>query len=385
MFEWVHYQFPSRVFFESDSSPRIGTVVKDIGERVLIISSRDEITNPEHLKVIQESLIQHTSGCILYDDISGVADYAELDTAAHFAKQCNADTILAYGGRNSLNTARVVALLSKNEIFAQELPRAGLPLKEQPLPVVTVPVGPTIGEECVPSFFLFDSETRSSFHSIDYRLFPALIFLDPAVTGKINNTEFIRNAFAVLASSVESILSRRSNDITNSMALRAIELVYRSITAQTLDQSSTTTLMNISLASLLAGMSHSNSSVGVSYVVAMVTHNLLRTNFETVMSIVLPHVMEYNLTGAAAKYVSIARALDESTTDVSVIEAAIKAVEGVKKIMKKLKVPERLAEFDIKKADLSRIAQQAAQNPLLINAPRDLDKSEIEAILIAAF
>ncbi|EMP06479.1 alcohol dehydrogenase, iron-dependent domain protein [Leptospira interrogans serovar Pyrogenes str. 200701872] len=103
------------------------------------------------------------------------------------------------------------------------------------------------------------------------------------------------------------------------------------------------------------------------------------------MSILLPHVMEYNLTSSAGKYVMIARALDEDITNISVIEAAIKAVEGIRKIFIELKIPQRLSEYEVRKMDLPSIANLAASFPFLDSLPRELPKNEIETILIAAF
>jgi len=103
------------------------------------------------------------------------------------------------------------------------------------------------------------------------------------------------------------------------------------------------------------------------------------------MSILLPHVMEYNLTTSAGKYVQIARALEEDISDITVIEAAIKAVEGVRKIYLELKIPQRLSDFEIKKSDLPAIAEMAYKIPLTKNTPREMDRNEIETILIAAY
>ena len=103
------------------------------------------------------------------------------------------------------------------------------------------------------------------------------------------------------------------------------------------------------------------------------------------IAILLPHIMEYNLTTSAGTYVQIAKALEEDITDITVIEAAIKAVEGVRKVYLELKVPQRLSEFEISKSKLPEIAEQAYNMPLTRNTPRDMDKNEIETILIAAY
>ncbi|HMW59631.1 MAG TPA: iron-containing alcohol dehydrogenase, partial [Leptospiraceae bacterium] len=115
------------------------------------------------------------------------------------------------------------------------------------------------------------------------------------------------------------------------------------------------------------------------------TSLLTGLEFHLAMALLLPHVMEYNLTTSAGRYVQIARALDEDIKDITVIEAAIKAVEGVRKTYLELKIPQRLSEFEIAKEDLPEIAELAFRIPMVKNSPRDLDKNEIETILIAAY
>jgi alcohol dehydrogenase class IV len=77
--------------------------------------------------------------------------------------------------------------------------------------------------------------------------------------------------------------------------------------------------------------------------------------------------------------------MDEDVKDITVIEAAIKAVEGVRKIEMEVEIPQRLSQFDIMKSDLTKIAELAMRYPFIENAPRPLSKNEIETILIAAF
>jgi len=77
--------------------------------------------------------------------------------------------------------------------------------------------------------------------------------------------------------------------------------------------------------------------------------------------------------------------MDEDVKDITVIEAAIKAVEGVRKIEIEVEIPQRLSQFDIPKNELSKIADLTMQYPFIENAPRPLTKNEIETILIAAY
>ncbi len=385
MFDWVHYQFPSRVYFERDATHKIGTMVRDIGNRVLVLAVQEDLSNPDELAVIKTSLEKHTTGAIVYDDMLEKPGLEELDTAAYFAKQCNADVILAFGSRTTFHAARAISLLSTNDLFAGDLNESTMPLKKPPHPVINVPVGPSMGEESTPGFSIYNKDTRSAFHGYDTRLFPAMIFIDPNISTGMTTGDLSRAGIAVMSAAVETILSKKSNEITNSIALRSLELITRNLTTLANEPSNNAARMNVAMASMLCGMAHSNSLLGLGYAIAAATANLTNIDFFMAMAILLPHIMEYNLTTSAGKYVQIARALDEDIKDITVIEAAIKAVEGVRKIYLELKIPQRLSEFEISKTDLPDIAGQAVSIPYISNSPRELDRNEIETILIAAY
>lgn len=299
MFEWVHYQFPSRVYFERDATHKIGTMVRDIGNRVLVLAVQEDLSNPDELAVIKTSLEKHTTGAIVYDDMLEKPGLEELDTAAYFAKQCNADVILAFGSRTTFHAARAIALLSTNDLFAGDLNDAAMPLKKPPHPVINVPVGPSMGEESTPGFSIYNRDTQSAYHGYDTRLFPAMIFIDPNISTGMTTGDLSRAGIAVMSAAVETILSKKSNEITNSIALRSLELITRNLTTLANEPSNNAARMNVAMASMLCGMAHSNSLLGLGYSIAAATANLTNIDFFMAMAILLPHIMEYNLTTSA--------------------------------------------------------------------------------------
>jgi alcohol dehydrogenase len=384
-FEWTHYQFPPKVFFERNSASKIGSFIKDVGSRVLLVNVSHEASNPEYLMTVKNSIDSATSGCILYDDFPEEIGYSDLDTAVHFARQSQADVIVGFGGRESFRAARNIAMLCKNEIFSADIHNTTFPLKKPPLPVITVPIAPTMGEEASPTALIYDKSANRIFCGTDPRLFPAMIFMDPSLTVHLSDTEMAQSGIAIMAASIEAILSRNSNEVTNAVALKSLELVAHNIVTLLNESGNITARSNVSMSSLFAGMAHSNSGLGLCYSISTAVSNLTELDFNTAMGIMLPHVMDFNLTVAAAKYVNIARALDEDIKDITVIEAAIKAVEGVRKIYSELKIPQRLSDFEIRKGDLPSIAAQAFSIPFIKNSVRDLDRNELETILISAY
>jgi alcohol dehydrogenase class IV len=240
--------------------------------------------------------------------------------------------------------------------------------------------------EIVPSFILLDAEDQVKKLFRNDMLFPALTYIDPIFSLNLDSKLTSATGAAIIAASVETFLSKNSNDITNTLALRALEMVFRALPRALAEGATLAHRNSISIASLLTGMGYANGSLGTCLAIAMAINSLTGIAFDIIMGIVLPHIMEYNLTASPGKYVQIARILDRSELkDITVIEAAIKAVEGVRKLFSEINLPSRLSEIEIDKSIFPRAAQIASSYGFLKSTPRLLSTEEIETILLAAY
>ena len=201
----------------------------------------------------------------------------------------------------------------------------------------------------------------------------------------MSKLELTRSAMSIISASVESILSRNSNEITTALSLKAIDQVARSIRILMKNPENEAARANLAIANIVCGIAHANTSLGLCYSIALSIHLLTGIDFYQAYAILLPHVMEYNLTTSAKTYVQIAQALNEDISQITIIEAAIKAIEGVRKLHLELELSYRLSDFGITKDLLPEIALFSSKFPLINNTPRELDKNEIETILIAAY
>jgi alcohol dehydrogenase len=383
--DWVNYQFPPKMHIELDCASKCGNFVKFVGNRVLIVTTQKEMQSTGDLISIKKSIEKTTDGVVIYDDIEVAASFKDLDTAAHFARQAQVNCILAYGSYESVNAAKIISILATNDIFAEDLVLNNKPIRKNPVPVVVIPIMPLMGLECSPFCFVLDEHDGMRKYYANQALFPELIIVDPKIGMHMSSSDTAKTGTSVLAAAVDSILSKYSNEITNSSSLRAIELVSKNIITSIRDPKNINAKNALYSASLLAGISQSVSSLGICFALSLAAASMTKLDVFQAMSIFLPHVMEYNLTSSANKYVMIAKSLDEDTNDISIIEAAIRAVEGVRKIYLELKIPQKLSEYEVKKIELPSIASTAAAFPFLDSLPRELPKNEIETILVAAY
>ncbi|MBL8034816.1 MAG: iron-containing alcohol dehydrogenase, partial [Leptospiraceae bacterium] len=282
-------------------------------------------------------------------------------------------------------TAKLVSILVTNSVFASDVINGRAKLKNPPLPLITVPVEPALGEELSPSFTIRDAADGHKKYFEHELLFPVATFYDPKVCEHLTSDSAARLGGATLAYAIESQLSPKSNPISSALALRAIELMRRNIPQLYKDAKNDKLITSMLWSSVMISVSAVSSPVGVAFSIANALNAHDKVNFCDALSLILPHVMEYYLTAAPAQYINIARALGEDVKDISVIEAAIKAVEGVRRLFLEVNLPTRLSEFDVKKHELEDISRLAAAFPHLENAPRMLTRNEIESILLAAY
>src|SRR5690606_31652982 len=107
----LFFHTPSKFFLEAESSHKIGSIVKYVGQRPLFLTIQSEFKNADEFSILKTSLDKHSQGCILYDDIINTPSMEEVNTASFFMKRSQCDCIVSYGSWETFGLARMLALL----------------------------------------------------------------------------------------------------------------------------------------------------------------------------------------------------------------------------------------------------------------------------------
>lgn len=378
------FHLPTKLYIESDLIKNAPSIIKNYGKRVLLITTASdlELYEPE-IELLQNGLERHGIGCIVYDELVNNPNTEYIDSAAYFAKKTNCDLILGFGGIDSINSAKAISLLITNYLFCDDL--FDEPEIKPPITLITMPTSPLYGFELLPMFYL------NEIHHLEkkcYRnniLYPAACLVDPILSQKIKDDQLAANSMSALAFATEAIISKVNNGFMNTFALKTIDLVVKHLPIAYNDSQNTNSRFQLSMASIMAGITFSISDFSASLAIALATSSRYDLPVGKIISLILPHIMEYNLTAAPGRYVQLSKVMDEDVKDITVIEAAIKAVEKVRKMEIDLDIPQRLSQLNISKNEFQKIAQITTNFNFIENAPRALTKNEIETILIAAY
>lgn len=378
------FHVPTELFVKEQIISNTGKLIKKYGSRAILITTNTDFERfHEIIESISNNLRNHDIGCIIYDEIPENPNTEYIDTATYFVKKVNCDIVIGFGGVDAINSAKAIAILINNHFFADELFETTS--TQPPINLITIPSHPLYGFEIIPMIYLTDIHSMTKKVYKNNLLFPKAALVDPQIATLIDDETTAKTAISALSIATESVISKMNNGFINSLALRAIDLIFKNLPLAYKEPTNTTPRLDLSVASIMSGLSFSVSELSLSLAVSLALSSQVNVDINSAMGVILPHMMEYNLTSSPGKYVQMSKVMDEDVKDITVIEAAIKAVEGVRKLEIDVDIPQRLSSFEINKSDFSRVAEIAMTYPFLENAPRPLTKNEIETILIAAY
>ena len=378
------FSLPSEIFIRPEVVQSVSDIIARFGKRTVILcTSEDMHLFSDIAQDINSSLNMKEIGCMIYDNLPKYPNTEDIDEAANFIKKANCSTVIGLGGVESINAAKAVSILINNYIFCDDIFK-GEALPNAPLDLITIPCLPLFGFEIAPLFYIQDVKKEQKKVFFDKRLYPKATIIDPNILRILPSVHIAKMGIASLAISLESVISRASNDIINTFAFKSIDIIFRNLAHACKGTSNAEPLSFISLASLMSGIAFSSAYSSSAMAIALPLTLEADIDIAEAISVLLPYIMEYNLTASAGKYVQIAKVMGEDVRNITVIEAAVKAVEAIRRLSAEVDIPQKLSTFNINKQAFKKVAKTAMGYSFLGNMPKAIDTGEIEAILIAA-
>lgn len=189
-----------------------------------------------------------------------------------------------------------------------------------------------------------------------------------------------------LVHAVESYTAQRASELTDGIALHAIQLISRSIRTAVYNGKNIQAREDMAMGSLMAGISLGNAGVGAVHALAYPLGGKFKVPHGVANSLLLPYVMKYNVLANLEKFAQVAKALGENTEGLSLRDAAETAVHALARLSRDVGIPSTLRDVGVTEDDIPALAEEASKiDRLLNNNPRWLTVKEIEAIYRDAY
>jgi alcohol dehydrogenase len=376
----LNFSIPTKVEFGVDSLARLGHFASGLGDRALVVCD-NFLRQSGTIHTIQDILKSKGIDAIVYDAVYPNADSRKLDEIALIVRRSRANIIVGVGGSRVCNLSKIAAFLGRNEGEVQDYlhGREGDGVR---LPYIEIP---TLFREVyalTDSAFLTDAAERANKVISLPGLGTDVLFMDPVLMADIPTDLAVYTSLDILSLSIEGYISLKIHPIVEPVLLRGVEVVYYNLASYLGSPQNVTIRENLCTAGLFTSLANTVTGFGLSFALAMGMNGSCRLSKSLVSSLLLPHMMEYNLNVAAGRLARIARVMGRDIEGMEPTDAAALAVQSVHEFMERL--PFEMISFrdlGLGKDDLAAAAETAIRFEDVNSVPRKASFENLMQIL----
>jgi len=310
------------------------------------------------------------------------------DNTVHAGAQRYAETgcdnIVAVGGGSPMDAAKGMGIIINNGGNIRDY--AGLDQSSHPMPPF-IAVNTTAGtaSEMTRFTIITNTETHVKMAIVDWRVTPNISINDPELMTSMSPSLTAATGMDALTHAVEAYVSTAATPVTDSAAIKAIELVGKYLPAAVDKGEDMEAREQMVYAEFMAGMAFNNASLGYVHAMAHQLGGLYDLPHGVCNAILLPHVSAFNLKSCPDRFADIAGALGVDTTGMETGTAAMAAVEAIKKLAARVGIPAGLKALEVvKEKDFPTLADNAMKDACGLTNPIQPDKEQVIDIYRAA-
>jgi alcohol dehydrogenase class IV len=320
----------------------------------------------------------------LWHDLVGEPTMGEFEAALLAARSCDADAVIGLGGGSAMDVAKLVAALfdgaqALNEVVGVEQ------LRGRSLWVGCIPTTAGTGSEATPIAILGDEEADLKKGVVSRHLVPDAAYLDPQLTVSMPPAITAATGLDALTHCIEAFANRFAHPLIDLYALSGMTLIADNLERAVRDGTDLEARTAMLRASYYGGLCLGPVNTAAVHALAYPLGGEFHIAHGVANSLLLPHVLRFNVDAAPERYAAVAAALGVPATGDARADA-LRGVERIVAISDACGIKRRLSDFGIARDAIPRMASAAITvTRLLNNNPRTLTEADVREIYEAAW
>lgn len=290
------------------------------------------------------------------------------------------DAVLAIGGGSVLDAAKLFAVRLTNQQPLREW--LGIDLIPKPgVPLILVPTTSGTGSEVTPNAIVTLPDEALKVGIVSRHLLPQLVILDAALTVDLPKPITAATGMDAFIHALESYISTKANPVSDMFAMESMRLIGANLIEAYQDGQSLKAREATLLGSMYGGLALTAAGTAAVHALAYPLGGMFNITHGVANSMLLPHVMEFNLDASVGRLARVAHELGIAQYHDSDETAAEKLVARLREWTTVLQIPQDLREFGVLESHLDALALAASKvTRLLGNNPKALGLDDIKAI-----
>jgi alcohol dehydrogenase class IV len=374
---------PGKIIFGSGGLSQVGAEAKRLGNKALVVLGRSAMKKSGVLDRLTYLLREKKLEYIIYENIPSDPTVEIVDKGANLAKKGKCNLIIALGGGSVLDTGKAISAMVTNEGSVadyQEIEGKGRKFQYKTIPFIAIPTTSGTGSEATSNAVITNTELSLKKSIRDPWLIPEVALVDPELTLFLPPYITAICGGDALTQCIESYLGKKSQEISDALALHAIGLIGKSLVKAVKKGKDLKARKDMAMAALLSGLCLSNSGLGAVHALSHPLGVYYKIPHGLSCTVLLPYVMEFNRSVVTKKMAKIAQSLGENISLLSEKEASQRAVDKIKEIFSQVGIKSNLSEWGIKEEDFSKIIK-GSKGGSLNNNPRETSDEDLFELL----
>ena len=213
------------------------------------------------------------------------------------------------------------------------------------------------------------------------RFEPDVAILDPELTLSVPPLVTAYTGMDALVHAMEAYTSVNATSLSDMYAERALTLLFPHIRGAYADGRNLAARSAMMEGSMLAGKAFAIAGTTATHAFAYPIGAEFPIPHGMANALMVVEVFQFNLLGNLLKFARLAALAGEAVEGLPLREAAQGLVESLRRLVEDLRLPTRLRDFGVKKADIPRLAAGVLKvTRIMANNPRRLELEDAEEI-----
>ena len=296
---------PEKVYFKKGCMPvaldELGTIM---GKKRCFIVTDSFLYKNGYTKAIEDKLDQMGIVHTCFSDVEPDPSLASARAGAAAMRAFEPDCIIALGGGSAMDAGKIMWVLYENpDADFEDMSMDFMDIRKRIYTFpkmgkkayfVAIPTSSGTGSEVTPFAIITDKETGIKWPLADYELMPNMAIVDTDNMMSAPKGLTCASGIDVMTHAIEAYVSVMASDYTDSLALKAIKLVFDYLPRAYKDGNDVEARDHMANASCMAGMAFANAFLGVNHSLAHKLGAFHHIPHGIANALVLTDVMRYN-------------------------------------------------------------------------------------------
>nr|WP_106779452.1 iron-containing alcohol dehydrogenase [Lysinibacillus timonensis] len=383
MRSYSEFSIPNSVFYGQHSLSRLGEQVQALGKKVLLISDRI-IEKIGYVKTCENTLEDLNISYATYLDVNTEPTDVHVGDALQICLKEQCDVIVAIGGGSCIDAAKAVAVLATNGGYIGDYMGGKMPIEKYPIPLIAIPTTAGTGSEVTNVTVITNTSDDIKMMIKHPSFLPKVAIVDPLLTTSTPPNVTAATGLDALCHAIEAYISRRSQPLTDTLALSAIEAILHHLKVAYEDGENTEAREKMAIASMQAGIAFSNASVTLIHGMSRPIGALFHVPHGVSNAMLLPGVLEFTKESAIEELATIGRIISPESTDLPDPELANIAIHGIKQLCSDLNIP-NLKTWGIDEQKFQQVVEKMATDAIASGSPANNPKVPTQKEIIELY